>query len=125
MLNGRVFFEAKFEYQRQTAADQVHHVGAGRRHPMKQQVTRLSPHQNGKVFAVLMAVGSLIFIVPFFLFIFATAPVQARPPMFLFLLMPVFYLVFGYISVVLGCALYNFMYRYVGGVEFEARSESA
>jgi hypothetical protein len=62
---------------------------------------------------------------PFFLFIFATAPAQARPPMFLFLLMPVFYLVFGYISVALGCALYNFMYRYVGGVEFEARNESA
>lgn len=27
---------------------------------MKQQIARFSPHQNGKVFAVLMAVGSLV-----------------------------------------------------------------
>ena len=36
---------------------------------MSQQVARLSPHQNGKVFAVLMAVTSLIFILPLFVFI--------------------------------------------------------
>ena len=36
---------------------------------MKQQVARFSPHQNGKVFAVLVAVTSLIFLVPFLLFV--------------------------------------------------------
>ena len=34
---------------------------------MKQQVSRLSPHQNGKVFGVLSAVLSLIVLVPVFL----------------------------------------------------------
>ena len=34
---------------------------------MKQQVSRLSPHQNGKVFGVLNGVTSMIFILPFFL----------------------------------------------------------
>ena len=31
---------------------------------MKQQISRFSPHQNGKVVAVLMAVVSLIILIP-------------------------------------------------------------
>jgi hypothetical protein len=94
--------------------------GAGRRPKMKQQIVRFSLHQNGKVFAVLMAVSSLIFLVPFGLFALAVAPSQSRPPMFMFLLMPLFYLVFGYLSVVVGCAIYNALVKVVGGIEFEA-----
>lgn len=33
---------------------------------MKKQIKRMSPHQNGKVFGVLMAIASLVFVVPFF-----------------------------------------------------------
>lgn len=40
---------------------------------MKHQIERLSPHQNGKVFAVLMAVSSL----PFLFIAFASAAVCA------------------------------------------------
>jgi hypothetical protein len=90
---------------------------------MKQQVARLSPHQNAKVFAVLMATGSVVFFIPFFLFFYAVAPADDQPPLLLLLLMPVLYLVVGYISVALGCAFYNFMYRYIGGIEFEAKGE--
>jgi len=32
---------------------------------MKKQIRRMSPHQNGKVAGILMAVSSLIFFVPF------------------------------------------------------------
>ena len=42
---------------------------------MKQQVSRLSPHQNGKVFGVLFAVLSLIVVVPVFLLASMTVPV--------------------------------------------------
>ena len=92
---------------------------------MKQQIARFSPHQNGKVFAVLFAVSSLVFLVPFTLFFLASAPAEARPPLFFFLAMPVLYLVMGYIMVAIGCAVYNALYKYIGGIEFEARGVDA
>ena len=91
---------------------------------MKQQVARFSPHQNGKVFAVLMALSSLVFMVPFGLFAMVSAPEGAKGPIFMFLLMPLFYLVFGYVSVAIGCAVYNFMFKYIGGIEFESKAEN-
>ena len=92
---------------------------------MKQQVARFSPHQNGKVFAVLTAVSSLVFIVPMFLFFAAVAPPGQRPPMLMMLMMPVFYLVAGYVMVAIGCAVYNFMFKYIGGIEFESTNNGA
>ena len=93
---------------------------------MKQQVSRLSPHQNGKVFGVLMAISSLVVVVPFFLIFSATMPAGAGgPPALMILIMPVMYLVVGYLSVAIGCAVYNFMFKYIGGIEFEAKSEGA
>jgi len=92
---------------------------------MSKQIKHLSPHQNGKVFAILMAVTSLIFIVPMFGVMSLAGPQvdqHGNPvefPLFLLLLMPFIYLVFGYISTVIGCAIYNFITRYTGGIEFE------
>jgi hypothetical protein len=86
---------------------------------MKQQIARFSPHQNGKVFAVITAIGSVVFMVPFMLFAFTGAPEGARPPFWFVVGMPLMYLVMGYISVAIGCAVYNLLYRYVGGIEFE------
>ena len=95
---------------------------------MRIQISRFSPHQNAKVFAILMAVGSLFFVVPMFLALsFVPAGVDARGnplpslPAFLALIFPIFYLVMGYIMVVVGCCLYNLIARYVGGFEYEAR----
>ena len=93
---------------------------------MKQQIAHLSPHQNGKVFAVLMALTSLIFLVPFFLLFSAFGPAQAGgPPMYMVFILPVVYLIFGYIGVVIGCALYNIVYKLVGGIEFESKADGA
>jgi hypothetical protein len=89
---------------------------------MKQQVARFSPHQNGKVFAVLMAVSSLVFLVPFGLIAVASAPEGAKAPFLMFLALPLLYLVLGYASVAVGCAFYNFMFKYVGGIEFEVEA---
>lgn len=91
---------------------------------MKQQVSRLSPHQNAKVFAVLMAVSSLVFLIPFLVIASAFGPAEKGPPALMFLLLPLLYLAFGYLMVVVGCWFYNFMFRFVGGIEFETRSES-
>ncbi|MDP3420641.1 MAG: hypothetical protein Q8S10_06945, partial [Thiobacillus sp.] len=86
---------------------------------MKQQIARFSPHQNGKVFAVLFAVSSLVFLVPFTLFVLMSAPAEARPPLLFLLAMPVMYLVMGYLMVAIGCVVYNALYKHIGGIEFE------
>ena len=92
---------------------------------MKHQIERFSPHQNAKVFAVLMALSSLVLLVPFFGFTYISAPPQARPPLWFVVFMPVLYLVFGYVMVVVGCWFYNIMFRYIGGIEFTTRSDAA
>ena len=95
---------------------------------VKIQIARLSPHQNGKVFAVLMALSSLLFVVPMVIaFSFIPAGVDPhgnpipQPPVAMFLLFPVFYLVMGYIMVAVGCLFYNFMFKYIGGIEYESQ----
>ena len=92
---------------------------------MKQQIARFSPHQNGKVFAILMTAGAVVFMLPFMLFVFMTAPAEARPPVLFFLAMPILYLVMGYVSVAIGCVIYNALFKHIGGIEFEARGIDA
>lgn len=92
---------------------------------MKQQIARFSPHQNGKVIAVLALVSSIVFMVPFMLLALASAPAEARPPLLLFLGMPILYLVIGYVSVAIACAVYNALYKHIGGIEFEAHGVDA
>lgn len=92
---------------------------------MKQQIARFSPHQNAKVAAVLMAVTSLLFIVPFVLVFSFVLPAQGRPPLLMFLIMPVMYLVIGYIAVALSCLIYNLLARYTGGIEFESEATAS
>jgi hypothetical protein len=92
---------------------------------MKQQVTRLEPHQNGKVMGVLMAVGSCVFALPMLAVLLAVSPLPAgsqAPPALALLLVPLAYGVLGYLSVALGCLLYNATVRFTGGFAFEARS---
>jgi hypothetical protein len=124
-LAGRYHGPAQCGALRRIAAQLItHNTGAGRRHTMKLQVSRLSPHQNGKVFGVLMAVVCLVFLVPVLLMVTSVAPPGNRGPMLImFFFMPLVYLVFGYLMTVVGCALYNFMFKYVGGIEYEAKSE--
>ena len=93
---------------------------------MKVSISRFSPHQNAKVFSVLMAVGSLVFAVPMFIALSMIPgghdahgnPVSA-PPAYIVLIFPMVYLVFGYVSILVGCWLYNLLYRVVGGFEYE------
>jgi hypothetical protein len=90
---------------------------------MKQQIQRLSPHQNAKVIAVLMALSSFVFTTPFFLYLGLTVPGDRGPPWWMFVLTPAMYFVIGYLMVRVGCGLYNFMYQYIGGIEYSAKSD--
>lgn len=95
---------------------------------MKTQIQRLSPHQNAKVFGVLMAISSLLFLIPMMLIMSFAAPVVdaegnpvAQPSVGFFLFLPIVYLIFGYLMTAVGCAIYNFMFKYLGGIEYESR----
>ncbi|MES2113657.1 MAG: hypothetical protein V4578_00825 [Pseudomonadota bacterium] len=97
---------------------------------MKIQISRFSPHQNGKVFAALMALSSLIFAVPMAVVMsFIPAGIDPhgnpipQPPVAMFLVFPVVYFVMGYVMIVIGCAFYNFMFRYLGGIEYETHEQ--
>lgn len=45
-------------------------------------------------------------------------------PKVLVALFPVLYFVFGYIATAIGCAIYNLLFKYIGGFEFEVQSEN-
>ena len=77
-----------------------------------------------------MALSSLLFVVPMFAaFSFIPPGVDSHgnpvspPPAAIFLLFPIAYLVMGYIMVAAGCAFYNFMFKYLGGFEYESRDQ--
>ena len=92
---------------------------------MKKQINRLSPHQNAKVFGILMAVASLAFVIPMFaIMYFSIPPVdQNGNPVgffrFMILLFPFLYLIFGYLMTIIGSIIYNQLYKFIGGFEFE------
>lgn len=92
---------------------------------MTKQIRKFSSHQTAKVFAILMAVGSLPMFLPMIVIAFISGPAtdgQGNPvgfPFMIFAMFPFLYLVFGYISVRIGCWLYNTLYKYIGGIELE------
>ena len=86
---------------------------------MKQQITRLSPHQNGVVAGVMMAAISLVFVVPMFLLM---PGMSGGPSKWLMLLMPVGYLVASYIAMALSSLFYNFVVQFTGGIEYESEA---
>lgn len=97
---------------------------------MKTQISRLSPHQNGKVFGVLTALMPLIFAIPMaVMFSFLPAGVDAngdpvrQPSALFFAFLPIVYLVTGYLMTAAGCALYNMMFKHLGGIEYESRDQ--
>lgn len=89
---------------------------------MKTTVNRLSTHQNAKVFAVLFALTSLVFLVPFALIAVVAGPRGSGPGLVFIVLMPLLYLVIGYLMVAFSCWLYNVMVPHIGGIEFESDS---
>lgn len=87
---------------------------------MVQRIRRFSIGQTAKMMGILYALMGLIF-APFFFLAFLFAP-QSTPIPFgsaFVLVMPVLYGVFGFIFVALGCALYNWVAGWMGGIEVQ------
>lgn len=85
---------------------------------MTQQLRRFGVGQTAKVAGALYALMGLV-LVPFFLLASMSFPEGMGFGMGLVLLMPILYGVFGYIFVAIGCAIYNFVAGYVGGIEVD------
>lgn len=92
---------------------------------MRKRIKRLSAHQNGKVFGVLIAIATMPMFIPLIL-IMAFTPSEANSgdnlagfSSIIFIIFPLIYLVFGYISVALMCFIYNILQKITGGFEYE------
>lgn len=96
---------------------------------MKIQIKRFSPHQNAKLLAVLMGICSLIYVIPMLIFMAyfdlnlethsdGTAN-EHGSALLLYLLLPILYLLLTYLSVIVGCFIYNLIAGRLGGIEFE------
>jgi hypothetical protein len=86
---------------------------------MKKQIIRISPVQTAKVFAGFY----FVITIPFLLFssvIFIVIPGGSRPPFFsaLMLGLPFIYAVAGFIFTIIGAWVYNFIAKYLGGIEY-------
>ena len=94
---------------------------------MKKQITRLSPHQNAKVSAILFAITTLPFML-LGLLMLKFMPVPPTPeagaphfPALFFIMAPVLYAVMGYLMTLITCFIYNLIVKLTGGFEFEVR----
>ncbi len=92
---------------------------------MAQRIRRFGVGQTAKVFGILYAIMGLIF-VPIFALVAAFAP-QKEAVGFGFgfaIALPVMYGVMGFISAAIGCAIYNAVAGWVGGIEVEIGGEA-
>lgn len=86
---------------------------------MKHEITRLSPHQNAKVFAVVTAVSSLVVILPLGILGNLLSPAGQGWEFGALLAMPVAYLIVGYLMTWVFAKVYNAIAARLGGLEYE------
>jgi len=97
-------------------------IEEGVAHRTRIRIKKFSAHQNGKVFAVLLTTTLLIFMGPVILIAGAIAPDKFAVTVLGMIVISIAYLIFGYISVVIGCWIYNMLAKFTGGIEFEMQS---
>ncbi len=93
---------------------------------MAQRIRRFGVGQTAKVFGILYGIMGLIF-VPIFALVATLAP-QEEAVGFGFglaIALPVMYGVIGFVSAAVGCAIYNAVAGWVGGIEVELDVETA
>lgn len=88
---------------------------------MIQRLNRFSIAQTAKVVGVLYAILGLVFL-PFFLLAALLLPDQAGFGVGFAIILPIFYGAAGFICTAIGCVLYNWVARMVGGIEVQLDS---
>jgi len=83
---------------------------------MKRRIDEVSPQAASKIMAILYFVFTLLFVpIGLIMMLAGKAPFSAG---LFFILAPVIYGAIGYIFVYIGCWVYNFIAKRVGGIEF-------
>lgn len=85
---------------------------------MKKQIIRVSPFQTAKISALIYLLVSLP-LVAFMAISFAFSPMPPMGAGFL-LLLPILYMVLGFIFTAIGAWVYNLAAGWVGGIEYTA-----
>ena len=84
---------------------------------MKKQVTRVSPQQTSKVLAVFYFFASL----PFVIYLSISSALSEKhnigTVVFMLILMPLIYMIFGYLFTLYGAWIYNHIAKRLGGIE--------
>jgi len=83
---------------------------------MKKQLLRIAPFQFAKVLAVVYFLLSLPIVI--FMGLISQFGPHPQPLSGGIVLMPIFYLVFGFIFSLTGAWLYNLVAKWIGGIEF-------
>jgi hypothetical protein len=89
---------------------------------MVQRLSRFSIGQTAKVLGLLYGLMGLIFL-PFFLLATMLSPGEEGFGVGFALALPILYGVLGFIFTAIGCALYNWVARKVGGIELSLDTE--
>jgi hypothetical protein len=89
---------------------------------MVQRLSRFSIGQTAKVLGLLYGLMGLIFL-PFFLLATMFSPNGAGFGVGFALALPILYGLAGFIFTAIGCALYNWVARKVGGIELSMDTE--
>lgn len=92
---------------------------------MNRRVTRISPWQAGKFFAVLYFIFGLIFAIPLMFFAQLGTDGQAGFGVGFALAFPFLYAIGALIFVPLACLIFNFVAKLVGGLDFEVVEQDA
>lgn len=87
-------------------------------------ITKINPLSLGKVVAIITGVIGLFFGAMGILFmgLYTIAPIEIMeivPMMAAFLMIPVIYAVFGFIAGIIVAIIFNFISKYIGGLELE------
>ncbi|MCC1496779.1 hypothetical protein [Alcanivorax sp. 1008] len=93
---------------------------------MTKSIVKVSAHKAALTFSCVMALSSIVFLVPMSL-LFLNAPmhdangnpVNPAPFWIMLVVMPIIYLIMGYIMTIIGAWIYNFVSRFTGGIQFE------
>jgi len=85
---------------------------------MSQRIRRFSPGQTAKVMGALYGLMGLVFM-PIFVVAALISPETMGFGLGLAIALPILYALCGGVAVAIGCALYNLVAGWVGGIEVE------
>lgn len=91
---------------------------------MKIRIRKISPFQAGKMLAVFYALFSLILIPILLLAAIAGPDGSGGVSMVMAIMMPLLYIVVGFIGGIIGAFIYNIVAGWIGGLEMEFQQET-